>query len=84
MAFGHRVTETSMTVDNSPQSLTAPNPPCRTGPRLTGLWWDAKGDWTLAHASAQQDDGPRVVGARYLHRMENDEVKAACWPGRTR
>src|SRR5438477_5319464 len=30
---------------------------------LSGLWWDAKGDWTRAHESAQQDEGP--AGAWY-------------------
>lgn len=40
---------------------------------LAGLWWDAKGDWTRAHESAQQDesrDGSWVHA--YLHRKEGD------------
>jgi hypothetical protein len=29
---------------------------------LAGLWWDAKGDWTRAHESAQQNEGPEGAG----------------------
>jgi hypothetical protein len=50
----------NMTVYDFHQSLTASKPPA--GLTLTlalaGLWWDAKRDWTQAHASAQQDEGP--------------------------
>jgi hypothetical protein len=44
------------------------------------LWWDAKGDWTRAHESAQQDEGPD--GSRvhaYLHRKEGDAGNADYW-----
>ena len=47
-----------MTVDDFRQSLTAAEPPAELTLALTGLWWDAKGDWTRAHESAQQDEGP--------------------------
>ncbi len=42
----------SMTVDDFRQSLTADRPPADLTLALAGLWWDAKGDWTQAHASA--------------------------------
>jgi hypothetical protein len=47
---------------------------------LAGLWWDAKGDWTRAHESAQQDEG--FSGAwvhAYLHRKEGDDSNAEYW-----
>jgi len=47
---------------------------------LAGLWWDAKGDWTRAHESAQQDEGPEGSWAHaYLHRKEGDQDNAAYW-----
>ena len=49
-----------MTLDDFRKSLTAAKPPAELSPALAGLWWDAKGDWTRAHESAQQDEG--VVG----------------------
>jgi hypothetical protein len=39
------------------KSLAATEPPAGLALALTGLWWDAKGDWTRAHESAQQDEG---------------------------
>jgi len=50
---------------------------------LAGLWWDAKGDWTRAHESAQQDEGPEGSWVHaYLHRKEGDQGNAAYWYGR--
>jgi hypothetical protein len=47
------------------------------------LWWDAKGDWTKAHESAQQDEGPEGSWVHaYLHRKEGDSSNAAYWYGR--
>jgi hypothetical protein len=45
-----------MTFDDFRQSLTATEPPGLTL-AISGLWWDAKGDWTRAHESAQRDEG---------------------------
>jgi hypothetical protein len=54
-----------MTLDDFRKSLTATEPPAELTLALAGLWWDAKGDWTRAHESAQQDEGPEgFVGAR--------------------
>ena len=72
-----------MTLDDFRRSLTASNPPSELSPALAGLWWDAKGDWTRAHESAQQDeshDGSWVHA--YLHRKEGDQGNAAYWYGR--
>ena len=72
-----------MTVDEFRQSLTASEPPVGLTLALAGLWWDAKGDWTRAHESAQQDedrDGSWVHA--YLHRKEGDQSNAAYWYSR--
>jgi hypothetical protein len=37
-------------------SLLHDSPPRELSHALSGLWWDAKGDWTKAHESAQQDE----------------------------
>ena len=72
-----------MTLDDFRKSLTQAKPPAGLSLALTGLWWDAKGDWTRAHESAQQDEG--VEGSRvhaYLHRKEGDQSNAAYWYSR--
>lgn len=72
-----------MTFDEFRQSLTAAQAPAGLSHALTGLWWDAKGNWTRAHESAQQDEG--VQGSwvhAYLHRKEGDESNAGYWYGR--
>lgn len=72
-----------VTLDEFRQSLDATEPPARLTLALAGLWWDAKGDWTRAHESAQQDEGKdgSLVHA-YLHRKEGDESNAAYWYSR--
>jgi hypothetical protein len=72
-----------MTLDDFRQSLTATEPPDGLSLALLGLWWDAKGGWTLAHESAQQDDGPEGAWVHaYLHRKEGNQGNAAYWYGR--
>ena len=69
-----------MTLDEFRESLTATEPPMGLTQALVGLWWDAKGDWTRAHESAQQDEG--IAGSwvhAYLHRKEGDRSNAAYW-----
>lgn len=72
-----------MTLDEFQRSLTATEPPTGLSLALVGLWWDAKGDWTQAHESAQQDEG--VEGSwvhAYLHRKEGDQGNASYWYNR--
>jgi hypothetical protein len=72
-----------MTVEDFLRTLTAAEPPAGLSLALAGLWWNAKGDWTLAHASAQQDEGPEGSWVHvYLHRKEGDNVNAGYWYGR--
>jgi hypothetical protein len=51
-------------------------PPADRNFALSGLWWDAKGDWTKAHESAQQDE---CLGTCVPHRKEGDSSNAAYW-----
>ncbi len=72
-----------MTLDVFRQSITSSAPPAGLSLALTGLWWDAKGDWTRAHESAQQDEGPEGSWVHaYLHRKEGDSSNAAYWYSR--
>ena len=73
----------AMNLDEFRESLGHDDPPAGIGFALTGLWWDAKGDWTKAHESAQQDDGPAGSWVHaYLHRKEGDASNAEYWYGR--
>ena len=51
-----------MTIEEFRQSFTATEPPPKLTLALVALWWDAKGDWTEAHESAQKDEGRIVRG----------------------
>ncbi len=69
-----------MTLEEFRASLSAPSPPPSIGLALAGLWWDAKGDWTRAHESAQQDEGRQGSWVHaYLHRKEGDASNAGYW-----
>ena len=62
------------------ESLGCEGPPKGLSVALAGLWWDAKGDWTRAHESAQQDEGPSGAWVHaYLHRKEGDSSNAVYW-----
>jgi len=72
-----------MTLQEFRESLSQPAPPTPENLALTGLWWDAKSDWTRAHESAQQDQGPAGAWVHaYLHRKEGDISNAEYWYGR--
>ncbi len=72
-----------MTVEEFRASLSQTTPPAELNHALAGLWWDAKGDWTRAHESAQQDEGPDGAWVHaYLPRKEGDTSNAEYWYGR--
>lgn len=72
-----------MTLQEFRDSLLKNEPPSDVGLALAGLWWDAKGDWTHAHESAQQDEGPAGSWVHaYLHRKEGDLSNAGYWYSR--
>ena len=57
-----------------PEGMTAP---------LAALWWDAKGDWALAHGlvdELESKDGMAVHA--YLHRKEGATSNAEYWYAR--
>ncbi len=67
----HKTFQDSLRQDAPPQGLSQ---------ALAALWWDAKGDWTKAHDSAQEDEGPAGAWVHaYLHRKEGDASNAAYW-----
>jgi hypothetical protein len=62
------------------ESLSKAEPPAGLGLALAALWWDAKGDWTRAHESAQADESREGAWVHaYLHRKEGDRGNAAYW-----
>ena len=69
-----------MTFDDFYNSLAASQPPATLTAALSGLWWDAKGDWKQAHERAQEDEGPEASWVHaYLHRKEGDQENADYW-----
>ena len=69
-----------MTLDEFRKSVSRDSPPKGLSMALAGLWWDAKGNWTKAHESAQQDEGTHGAWVHaYLHRKEGDSSNAAYW-----
>ena len=69
-----------MTLQEFRDSLLNDEPPRQVALALAGLWWEAKGDWTRAHESAQQDEGPNGAWVHaYLHRKEGDDSNAEYW-----
>lgn len=58
-------------------------PPVELSPVLRALWYDAKGDWSKAHALSQEDSGKNGSWTHaYLHRKEGDAENAAYWYAR--
>jgi hypothetical protein len=69
-----------MNIKQFRETLSHHTPPQGLSLALAGLWWDAKGDWTKAHESAQEDEGPAGAWVHaYLHRREGDPSNAAYW-----
>ncbi len=72
-----------MNLDEFRGSLTEEAPPKALSAPLTALWWDAKRDWTRAHALVDEletEDGMAVHA--YLHRKEGSVTNADYWYGR--
>jgi hypothetical protein len=72
-----------MTPQDFRQSLSTEKPPEGLTPAMRGVWWHAKGDWTQAHESVQQDEGSEGSWVHaYLHRKEGDAGNAGYWYSR--
>src|SRR5580700_11277608 len=64
----------SVAKDAPPATLTAP---------LAALWWDAKGDWTRAHALVDELETMEGMAVHaYLHRKEGSASNSDCWYAR--
>ena len=75
-----RIIYLGMTLEEFRKSLSSERPPEDLTVALAALWWDAKGDWTKAHKSAQRDEGPAGAWVHaYLHRKEGDLSNAGYW-----
>jgi hypothetical protein len=62
------------------ESLTANKPPAEASLHLKALWYDAKGEWDMAHTQIQdtEDNNASWIHA-YLHRKEGDIANADYW-----
>ena len=61
----------SLRFSDPPSGLTAP---------LEALWWDARGEWTRAHALIDDLDTPEAMAVHaYLHRKEGVTWNAEYW-----
>ena len=69
-----------MTLAGFKATLGATQPPDGLGQPLLALWYDGRGDWNLAHETAQElDDATGAWIHAYLHRKEGDAGNAAYW-----
>src|SRR5271169_1656853 len=69
-----------MTSEEFRVSIAAEAPRIGLSAPLTALWWDAKGDWSRAHALVDELetlDGMAVHA--YLHRKEGSASNAEYW-----
>ena len=72
-----------MDFDTYQASLSQEMPPEGLSLAAQALWWEAKGDWHLAHQCAQkQEDAEGAWAHAYLHRVEGDLRNAGGWYGR--
>jgi hypothetical protein len=75
--------ETAMDFEDFRSSLATEAPPDGLSMAAQALWWEAKGDWHLAHECAQkQADSEGAWAHAYLHRVEGDLRNAGGWYGR--
>lgn len=72
-----------MNLDDFRESLAEEQPRAGLSSPLAALWWDAKGDWTRAHALVDEletKDGMAVHA--YVHRKEGNATNADYWYAR--
>jgi hypothetical protein len=69
-----------MTIEEFRATLVEPRAPEGLSPALRAMWEDAKGNWSGAHAIAQEiDDQAGSWIHAYLHRKEGDLGNAGYW-----
>ena len=60
-------------------SIAEREPPFESAP-LAALWWDAKGDWTRAHALVDELETTDAMAVHaYLHRKDGQAANANYW-----
>jgi hypothetical protein len=72
-----------MNLEDFRASLAEEQPRAGLSAPVAALWWDAKGDWTRAHALVDEletVDGMAVHA--YLHRKEGNATNADYWYAR--
>jgi len=61
-------------------SLGREKPPPFATPALSALWHGLRGDWSIAHHLAQEQDDPDGAWVHaWLHRIEGDLANADYW-----
>ncbi len=69
-----------MNPENFRTSVTEKDPPTGLSAPLEALWWDAKGDWTRAHALVDELETTEGMAVHaYLHRKEGAASNADYW-----
>jgi hypothetical protein len=69
-----------MGIDEFRASLALDQPPQDLSPSLAALWWDAKGNWQLAHGLIDALETPDAMAVHaYLHRKEGEQSNAEYW-----
>lgn len=69
-----------MNVKEMRTSLSFAAPPDALPATLKALWWDAKGNWALAHSLVDSLETPEGMAVHaYLHRKEGEAWNADYW-----
>ena len=72
-----------MTAAEFKASLSQNDPPSTLSVPLIALWWDAKGDWKLAHDLVDELETPDGMAVHaYLHRKGGQAENAEYWYAR--
>ena len=72
-----------MNLDDFKASVAEAQPRAGLSAPLSALWWDAKGDWTRAHALVDElETNEGMAVHAYLHRKEGNAANADYWYAR--
>jgi hypothetical protein len=70
----------AMTLSEFKEQVETEEAPVHLSVYLRALWYDAKGDWKLAHDLVDQMPGADAAYVHaYLHRKEGDQFNADYW-----
>ena len=72
-----------MEIDEFKASIADGQPPQGGPSPLAALWWDAKGEWAIAHGMVDELETREGMAVHaYLHRKEGAEWNAEYWYNR--